>query len=113
MADQTDRGSGHLDGTAAPAMHEADASASHGHDALAREVDAGQAVVVALHGHDGGDLPEPVEDRGACDVPRVEDEVALPEGDHHLCRQFREYLAHMGVGDHADADGAAQMAIAW
>jgi len=106
-------GGGHLDGTAAPAVHEADAATPHGHDALTREVNSREQVVIALHGDDRGDLPEPLEYRRACDVPRMEDEIARREGLHHLRGQLGEHLAHMGVGNHANADGAAQMAIAW
>jgi hypothetical protein len=94
-------------------VHQADAPTTHGDDALAREVDAGKPVVVTLHGHHRGDLAQLVEHRHAGDVPGVEDEVAPRKGRRHRRRQLGQYLPHMGVGDHADADGAAQMAMAW
>ena len=103
----------HLDRTRAAAVHQADAAAPHHHHPLTGQVDAGQAVVVALHGHHGGDLPQLVEHRQAGDVACVEDEVAAGERHRDRRRELRQHLPHMRVGDHADADCAAQMAMAW
>ena len=43
----------------------------------------------------------------------MQDELAALEGGRHLGWQRGQHLAHVRVGDHADADGVAQMAIAW
>ncbi len=99
------RGGRELDGPRAIAVNESDRDAPDANHSRAGKVDAGLAVVVALHRDDGREIPELVQHGGLRQVAGVQHQIDLRQGVEHARWKRWNKLAHVGVGHDADEQG--------